>query len=67
MRQYSVPITFWSAYGDSGLDGMSSRLGSVGVSPYSDDDPANTRPFDPGVARGHEHVQRPVDVRAVRT
>ena len=42
-----MPITFCSAYGDSGLDGMSSRLGSVGVSPYSDDEPANTRRLTP--------------------
>src|SRR5205809_79491 len=33
MRQYSVPITFCSAYGDSGLAGMSSRFGSVGEVP----------------------------------
>jgi hypothetical protein len=47
IRQYSVPITFCSAYGDSGLVGMSSRFGNVGVSPYSDEEPANTRRFTP--------------------
>src|SRR5207248_8229605 len=37
----------WSAYGDSGLVGMSSRFGNVGVLPYSDDDPAKTRRLTP--------------------
>ena len=42
-----VPITFCSAYGDSGLGGMSSRFGSVGVLPYADDEPANTSRLTP--------------------
>src|SRR5437588_573920 len=45
--QYVVPITFWSAYGDSGFGGMSSRLGSSGVLPYSEEEPAKTRRFTP--------------------
>src|SRR5829696_9880582 len=40
--RYCSPTTFCSAYGDNGLLGMSSRLGSVGVLPYADDEPANT-------------------------
>ena len=47
IRQYSVPIAFCSAYGDSGLDGISSVFGSVGVSPYSDEDPAKTSRLTP--------------------
>src|SRR3954466_13421764 len=43
--QYCVPITFCSAYGDSGLGGMSSRLGSVGVLPYSDEELAKISRF----------------------
>jgi hypothetical protein len=35
-------MTFCNAYGESGLVGISSCLGSVGVSPYADDEPANT-------------------------
>src|SRR5688572_26295018 len=41
--QYCSPTSFCSAYGDRGLGGMSSRLGSAGVSPYADEDPAYTR------------------------
>src|ERR1041385_1751945 len=40
--RYCSPTTFCSAYGDSGLAGMSSCFGSVGVFPYADEDPANT-------------------------
>src|SRR5436853_5739949 len=45
--QYVVPMTFWRAYGDNGLGGMSSRLGSSGVLPYSEDDPAKTSRLAP--------------------
>src|SRR5262249_30273280 len=45
--QYCVHMLFCSAYGDSGLGGMSSCLGSVGALPYSDDDPAKTRRLTP--------------------
>jgi hypothetical protein len=40
MRQYCSPTSFCSAYGDFGLVDMSSRFGSVGVSPYAEDEPA---------------------------
>src|SRR5947209_6369558 len=40
--RYCSPTTFCSAYGDSGFTGMSSCLGSVGVFPYADEEPANT-------------------------
>src|SRR5258708_28244878 len=45
--QYVVPISFCSAYGDSGFGGMSSCLGSSRVLPYSDEEPANTSRFTP--------------------
>jgi hypothetical protein len=38
--QYCSATSFWSAYGESGFGGMSSRFGSVGVSPYADEEPA---------------------------
>src|SRR5690242_14073178 len=40
--QYCSTTSFWSAYGDSGLVGMSSRFGRVGVLPYADEEPAYT-------------------------
>ena len=36
-------MTFCSAYGDCGFDGIPSCFGSVGVSPYAEDEPAKTR------------------------
>src|SRR5512139_2008172 len=47
MAQYCSPTSFWRAYGDRGLVGISSRFGSVGVSPYADEDPAYTRRLTP--------------------
>ena len=47
MLQYWLPTTFCNAYGDSGLVGMSSRLGNSGVLPYSDEDPAKTSRLTP--------------------
>jgi hypothetical protein len=40
--KYCSPTTFCSAYGDSGLTGISSCFGSVGVLPYADEEAANT-------------------------
>src|SRR6266508_2715477 len=45
--QYCSATSFCRAYGDSGLAAMSSRLGSVGVSPYADDEPAYTSRLTP--------------------
>src|SRR5919106_6244781 len=45
--RYCSPTTFCSAYGDSGLVGISSCFGKVGVSPYADDDAAKTRRLTP--------------------
>ena len=44
---YISLISFWSAYGDSGLVGIVSVFGSTSVSPYTDDEPAKTRRFTP--------------------
>src|SRR5262249_61152326 len=41
--QYSSPTSFCNAYGESGAVGIVSILGSVGVSPYADEEPAYTR------------------------
>ena len=38
--QYCSATSFCSAYGDSGAVGIVSTLGSVGVLPYADDEPA---------------------------
>ena len=35
-------MSFWSAYGVSGSSGVSSRVGSTAVLPYTEEDPANT-------------------------
>src|SRR3954447_4476933 len=45
--RYCSPTTFCRAYGDSGLVGMPSCFGSVGVSPYADEDAAKTRRLTP--------------------
>ena len=37
---YSSPATLLAAYGEIGAVGWSSRLGSIGLSPYTDDDEA---------------------------
>ena len=47
MVLYCSTTSFWSAYGDIGFVAMSSHLGSVGVSPYADDEPAYTRRLTP--------------------
>ena len=38
--QYCSVTSFCSAYGESGAVGIVSTLGSVGVSPYADEEPA---------------------------
>src|SRR6185436_8023002 len=57
IRQYCSPTSFCNAYGDLGLVGMSSRLGSVGVSPYADEDVERRR--DVGAVRREGIVHRP--------